>query len=323
VERYAYPNPLTIGKTWLISGWLSRENQDSESTARDCYQTLFPEQVTPEIQEKGIFLGGAIFEVWRAQSYDSEHLVIILFPNRTAVEKAANFYKDWIGLFCYRHKISWAYHQSRLIKQALVNHYKKVEENTESIKNSQNLKINLASLQKLFHNIQNILNKYTIDLLNLSFQKQIIEINLVNYRTRIEFIKQKAGQESDLSFLDNFANLAEKKYLPQIAKDNDNLQLGLQLLETNINALRSQIELEKSERDRDFQNIVTLVGAGTAITAFFDYKAEKCKALFSVPEKTPHPCNKPIIGAIIFPIILLMAVGGLAFLGKWLYIKIK
>ena len=323
VERYAYPNPLTIGKTWLILGWLSSQDQDSESTARDCYHTLFPDQVTPEIQGKGTFLGGSIFEVWQAQSYDSEHLVIILFPDRVAAEKAANFYKDWIGLFCYRHKITWAYHQSRLIKKALVNHYKKVGENTEIIKNSQNLKVNLASLQKLFHNIQNILNKYTIDLLNLSFQKQIIEINLVNYRTRLEFIKQKAGQESDLSFLDNFANLAEKKYLPQIAKDNDNLQLGLQLLETNINALRSQIELEKSERDRNFQNIVTLVGTGTAITAFFDYKAEKCKAIFSVSEKTSHPCNKPLIGTIIFPITFLLVIGGIAFLLKWLYIKIK
>jgi hypothetical protein len=241
-------------------------------------------------------------------------------------EEAAKFYTDWMGLFFYRHKITWAYHQSRLIKEVLVNHYKKVEENAAIIKNSQNTKISLTRLQQLFNNIQNILNKYTIDLLNLSFQKQIIDINFVNYRTRLEVIKEKAGEESDLKFLDQFSNLAEKKYLPQIAKDNENMKLGLQLLETNINALRSQIELEKSERDRNFQNLVTLVGAGTAVTALFDYKGEKCKAIFH--QKTDNSlCNDFFVGGVAIPMASLILLGGTALLLKWLclwlYLKIK
>jgi hypothetical protein len=111
-------------------------------------------------------------------------------------------------------------------------------------------------LQILFNDVQKILNVCTSDFLNLSFQKQIININLVNYRSRLEQIKTKAGQ-IDLEFLDRFGNLAEKKHLAQIDKDLENMQLGLKLLETNISELRSQIEIEKSERDLNFSGDVS------------------------------------------------------------------
>jgi hypothetical protein len=262
--------------------------------------------------------------LWQSQSYPNDHLIILLFPNQEITKNAADFYADWMGLFCYRHKITWAYHQSRLIKQALINHYKKVEENARTIKSSQNFKIDLTRLQQLFNNIQNILNKYTIDLLNLSFQKQIIDINLINYRTRLALIKQKVGKGSDLSFLDKFGDLAEKKYFPQIAKDAENMQLGLQLLETNINALRSQIEIEKSERDRDFQNLVTLVGAGTAVAALLDYDGNKCKAIFHMPKESQpsYPCNIFWLGSVAIPITFLIFLGGTVLFLKWLYIKL-
>lgn len=334
IEQFSHQKPLTIGKTWLLSGWLTEQDQDAEKTAIDCCKALFKDKLIPGIYGKGTLLTGNVFELW--QSYNSDHVIIILFPNQAAATKAAEFYTDWMGLFCYTHKITWAYHQSRLIKEALINHYKKVEDNAKIIENSQNSKISLADLQRLFNDVQNILNKYTIDLLNLSFQKQIIDINLINYRTRLEQIKQKAGEESNLDFLDQFGNLAEKKYLVQIDKDAENMHLGLKLLETNINALRSQIELERSERDLDFQNLVTLVGAGTAITSLFDYKGEKCKAIFPVSKETkiphvsisqktetPHICDNFWSASIAIPIGSILVFGGIFLLLKWLCIKIK
>ncbi|MCC5667855.1 hypothetical protein LC653_29250 [Nostoc sp. CHAB 5784] len=55
-------------------------------------------------------------------------------------------------------------------------------------------------------------------------------------------IKEKAGQNNQLDFLEKFSDLANKKYLPQITKDIENMQLGLQLykrdiLQKSINAL--------------------------------------------------------------------------------------
>ena len=103
------------------------------------------------------------------------------------------------------------------------------------------------------------------------------------------------------------------------------MQLGLKLLETNISALRSQIEIERSERDLNFQNLVTLVGAGTAITALFDYEGKKCKAIFSVPKesKVHHFCDDFWIGSVVIPVALLIGLGGITLFVKWLYVKIN
>ena len=128
--------------------------------------------------------------------------------------------------------------------------------------------------------MQNTLNQYAIDLLNLSFQKQTITTNLINYQIRLKQIEQKAGAESNLDFLNKFSELVQEKYLIQIDKDVEIMQLGLKLLETNLNAIRSRIELEKSEHDRNFQNIITVVASGTAIATFIDFKGEKCQAIF-------------------------------------------
>jgi hypothetical protein len=306
---------LTIGQTWLISGWLTEDTQDPENIAKECYQILFPKnQWTQDLYGKDDFLQGTIWELWQSRSYPNDHIVIILFKDRATAEKAGSFYTDWMGFFCYRHKITWAYNNSRLIKEALVNHYKKVENNAITLKKNQNLKIDLTHLQEIFNEIQTVLNQYTVDLLKLSFQKEIIEINLVNYQTRLEFIKRKAGEDEAVSFFNKFSNLAEKKYLPQIVKDKDNMQLGLQLLESNINALRSQIELEKSERDRNFQNIITVVGSGTAIAAYLDFKDEKCQPILkgiSVPESLAiSSCKNFWVGSIFVPVLFLLMLGG-------------
>ena len=330
IQSYSYLNPLTIGQTWLISGWLTEDTQDPEKIAKECYQVLFPKnQWIQDLYGKDDFLQGTIWELWQSRSYPNDHIVIILFKDRATAEKAGSFYTDWMGFFCYRHKITWAYNNSRLIKEALVNHYKKVENNAITLKKNQNLKINLTHLQEIFNEIQTVLNQYTVDLLKLSFQKEIIEINLVNYQTRLEFIKRKAGEDEAVRFFDKFSNLAEKKYLPQIVKDKDNMQLGLQLLESNINALRSQIELEKSERDRNFQNIITVVGSGTAIAAYLDFKGEKCQAIFKSSKKAeatkstinsqnqaqdyPDFCNNFWIGSFLIPISFLIILGLIGF----------
>jgi hypothetical protein len=325
IAKAAEPKALTIGKTWAISGWLTAAHPEPENIAIDCYQTLFKTKETPEIRGKGTFLDAQIFEIWGSPSVASDRVLIMLFPDRSTLEKAAEFYTDWMGLFCYSHKISWAYHQSRALKESLIAHYKKVEDNASKIQNSQNAKVKLVDLQILFNDVKRILNTYTSDLLNLSFQKQIININLVNYRNRLEQIQTKAGQSNDLEFLDRFGNLTEHKYLVQIDKDAENMQLGLKLLETNISALRSQIEIEKSERDLNFQNLVTLIGAGTALSTLFDYEGKKCKAVFSVPKesKVPHLCNNFWFGSIIMPIGTILILGGIMLISKWLWVEIK
>ncbi|MDZ8069998.1 MAG: hypothetical protein RMY64_31065 [Nostoc sp. DedQUE08] len=310
-----------IGKTWLLSGWLAENSSQShEDIAKDCYYALFKD--TSWQPEKGTFLDGKVFELGRSQyinqslknvtsSLNSNEydVIITIYNNRESAEKAAEFYKDWMGLFCYRSKISWAYWQSRLVKESLLNHYKQIEENRKitNLSNSWQEKQSITNSRKILKNIDNILQQYTIDLLNLSFQKQIIEINLSNYQIRLALIQEKAGQNNQLDFLEEFSGLANKKYLPQITKDIENMQLGLQLLEDTINATRSRIEVEKAERDRNFQELVAVAGSVIATNSLLQSPAkdfcskESKKDIFP---KIPYVCDYPFSSSLIVGIIV-------------------
>nr|WP_322654933.1 hypothetical protein [Nostoc sp. CmiVER01]MDZ8125121.1 hypothetical protein [Nostoc sp. CmiVER01] len=315
IEQKLNQELAIIGRTWLLSGWLpENSSQNPEDIAKDCYSALIQDNYWEP--EKGTFLGGKVFEIWRSQNINQSqekvtthsnnhkhHVIIAIYPHRKSAEKAAEFYKDWMGLFCYRSKISWAYWQSRLVKESLLNHYKQIEENRKitNQSNSRQEKQNITTFRKILNNIDKILQQYTIDLLNLSFQKQIIEINLSNYQLRLALIKEKAGQNNQLDFLEKFSELADKKYLPQIIKDIENMQLGLQLLEDTINATRSRIEVEKSEREGNFQELVAVAGAGIATVSLVRETAKDCKDIF---KKVDFFCNYPLSASLILGIIV-------------------
>lgn len=92
----------------------------------------------------------------------------------------------------------------------------------------------------------------------------------------------------------------------QIAKDAENMQLGLRLLEDTINSVRSRIELEKAERDRQFQEFVAVVGGGIAGVSLVP--ADKnCEALLS---KTSLICEIPLF----FNLIIFLIAAGLTWL---------
>ena len=314
---------LTIGQTWLVSGWLAEaDRQNAAAIAQASYEVLFPGKNWQQgLYAQGDFLNGKLFEIWQRESYPHHHVVILLFPNKDVPmkiadmsKKMAKFYSDWMGLFCYRHKITWAYHQSRSIKAGLVNHYRKAEENTKIIKQNKYGDKNLTSTEARLNNIQDILDQYTFDLLNLTFQKQIIEINLVNYQRRVELIKQKAQAENNLDELDKFDHFVDNKYLAQINKDTENMQLGIKLLENNINAISSKIELEKEERELNFQALVTFIGTGMAGAGLVKSESINCTAVFG---KLPLDCENIFIKELAVPISLILIFGCLGWLVRY------
>ncbi|MFM7437205.1 MAG: hypothetical protein ACKO2V_01165, partial [Snowella sp.] len=74
IQPYSAPNPLTIGQTWLISGWLTEDTQDPENIAKECYQVLFPKnQWEQDLYGKDDFLQGTIWELWQSRSYPNDH----------------------------------------------------------------------------------------------------------------------------------------------------------------------------------------------------------------------------------------------------------
>ncbi len=323
IESRLNQQPITLGQACMLSGFLPKHSpQNPEIVAQDCYRAFCKDgNWQRDFHGKGTFLGGTIFYLWQSHYSlnnlaDSSHhlhlenspILIAIYPNSESAPKAAEFYPDWMGLFCYYTKINWAYAQSRLIKKNIFDYYKQIERDRQTlpIPNPQSIGYQFMDYKKNLDSIQQDIKQYKNDLLGLAFQKQIIDINLTNYQTRLEMIRQRLDADSQLDFLDKFSDLVAQKYMVQIDKDSENIQLGFQLLEDDINAVRSRIELAKAERDRSFQEFVAIVGAGVA-GASFAPADKNCQPIFS---KTAVICKIPVL----FSLLVFILVAGLTWL---------
>ncbi len=276
IEQRSQNIQATIGQTWMMSGWLpSSSNKSPEEVAQACYQALFPDaNWSQDFDGKGQFLGSNIFELSRFHSRNRQHVIIILYPNEeTMMNLSGEFYDNWIKLFYYRHKILWSYDQSRVFKSSIKRQFTTVRSAGDEIKETLPKRQGFDGLRNLLVTTQNNLNNYTNDLNKISFQRGTIEINLDNFKKRIERIVEQTSKitqnETDLKSLSKFSDLVTEKYLLQIQKDSEHLELGLKLLKDNINAVNSQVEIEKAESDRNFQDLVAIVGGGVAAVSFF------------------------------------------------------
>ncbi len=273
----------TLGQTWLLSAIVPEPKpQKLEKIAQSCYKALVPEgNWTQDLGERqGQFLGGAIFETQRYRLVmkegtaeaeniqdiqDSQHVVIILYPNEAAARKAAKFYGDWLRLFYYRHKILWCYGQSRLLKSRLSNYFINIQASLKLLRQEGSQNLDLQELQGTLGRVQDTLTPYTIDLSLLDFQSQTIKTNLGNYQKRRQRIVKKAGEGSDLAFLEELSAAATDNYLLQIQQDQEKLAKGLELLDTSIKTLGSRVEVEKAKNEKVFQTLVSFWGLTVTI----------------------------------------------------------
>ncbi|NES18845.1 MAG: hypothetical protein F6K41_07940 [Symploca sp. SIO3E6] len=331
IESRLNEQPITLGQAWLLSGWLPENaTQTPQELAQDCYQAFCKDSNWQDaLQGEGSFCDGKIFQLWQPEkeaeptpnpSKEAEPtpnpskegnwreralILIAIYPNLESAQQSANFYPDWLGLFSYYSKIKWAYAQSRLIKQNIFGYYKKIESDRQKLPlhNPQSIGNQFTELKNSLDAIQQDIKEYRADLLGLAFQKQVIDINLTNYQTRLEIIRKKLDTDSQLDFLEQFSDLVIQKYLVQIDKDSENIQLGFRLLEDNINAVRSRIELAKAERDRNFKEFVAVVGSGIAGVSFAP--ADKnCDPIFG---KNAVPCKFPVLfNLVVFIIVAAM-----------------
>jgi hypothetical protein len=196
-----HPN---IGQTWLIVTEMENQNISPEEVAKKCCQSLnIGLKWERDLPGKGSFLGGSIFELSRyqllmqdstpltiQQLQENIHLIIALMPSSDAAKKVwEDFNTELLPLFCYRHKVFWAYAQSRYLKQQLKKDFTVINQLVGNIY-SQNLK----QLRTTVVDAQNILPKYTIKLNYLDAQIRTIEINAINYSRRIGTIGDRLNQ---------------------------------------------------------------------------------------------------------------------------------
>ncbi|NEQ77343.1 MAG: hypothetical protein F6K23_32645 [Okeania sp. SIO2C9] len=309
-----------LGQTWLVLAELAN-NKNPEEIAKQCCEKLnLGFDWEKDLQGQGKLLGGTIFElrqygITMSENIDfsspptieeiqtNNHLIISLYPNEQTAKKAAEFNFDLLRLLCYRHKVFWAYAQSRYLKELLKKSAIEIQQYIQEIQKYQNPSLNLKPLQKILVKSQTTLYNYSIKLGYFDSQIRTIEINLLNYQRRLDTIREKAtskalenllpeniptpisqlskltingedissilarlistpGVTTDLKFIEKFPQEITEKYLLQMQKDYANLSPNLKLLEDLINSIRGITEIEQAESDRNFQELVAIIGVG-------------------------------------------------------------
>ncbi|ARV58220.1 hypothetical protein BZZ01_05855 [Nostocales cyanobacterium HT-58-2] len=282
----------TIGQTWLLWGKLTSHKTDVEieEIAQKCYtQILSDYDWKRDIIGKGKLEEGTIFELWYCPQnlglngkefwekfrQENHHVLIWLFPDKISPDemrkRVQSAYYDFLRLWLYRHKVVWSYYQSRYQKTLLKKEYVEIQ---PSIKQARELprllqtnSLKISKLQEtLTANLIN-LSDYTIALNYLENQSRTIQLNLDNYKSRLDEMQKKyAG--SDLEFLKTFSEreIYAKKYQRQVEADHANLSPGLTLLQNLNSTIQGIIDLEQTKSDRALDNTIALAGIGLAIS---------------------------------------------------------
>ncbi len=289
LDRRLGDSKSTIGQVWMLSGQLPNFTPDkAESVAQACCQ--IPELELDwdrDFRPPSQFAGGILFEFWRYrfnspdpssnsesnpisnihQLQDNYLVLIALYPNSETARKASEINFDWLRLFACRSKILWAYGQSQYLRQKLKYRFVLIQQYLKDFDRAKTRNLNLKQLRKTLVDAQNTLANYSIDLNYLNTQKRTIEVNMLNYGRRLKRMEQRLTEfqaVSDMEFLKKFSDNVQARYLVQIERDYESFSLGVTLLGELINSIRGVTEIDQSERDRNFQNTVAILGVGLA-----------------------------------------------------------
>ncbi|MBE9227606.1 hypothetical protein IQ264_19440 [Phormidium sp. LEGE 05292] len=325
----------TIGKTWLILGYLnSATDLDKEKAAKQAYQSFRKNTSEPQLRPGNHFLGSTVFEVWESpenwtNTPEHENVLICICPHKKIVERIETFQYELMLLFYYRHKIYWNYRSSINIKKMLIQEgiFPTINQIDEVIVDLPEISSIEQKLDYFNHELctnLRILAQYTKALESLKVQLQNLRQNLQNYQNHLAVIKDKATEESGLTklkFLEEFGEFTAADYLWQMEQDYRILVPHLQIREKYINSIRTFVDLFKAEQDRQieiqntkFQDTVIFIGTSIGTSTFiaaasapFIIKEITTSNLNQVPNLPP--ANNTCFTNIGFLILLYLAIG--------------
>lgn len=269
-----------LGQTWLLWCQLSSDSCQAEEMARLCYKEIAPHGNWGRDQQgEGKIGGGRVYEFWRSPKKwedlgeESHHYLIWVFPATRSQAEIGNIvgkaYPHLMRLCYYRHKILWAYGQSRQLKRRLKDEFKSVEEAIQTVSKIQVYdsiileKGQLKELQKSLTGSMKSFSAYEIGLNQLQAQGRTIEVNWSNYSKRVEKLGA-IDSNTDIEFMLKLGETAKERYLERIETDYANLSPGLTLLENLITTIKGSIEIHQAASDRALNSTLQYASAGLA-----------------------------------------------------------
>lgn len=271
----------TLGQTWLVWGELASSSQNPREVAGECFKQLTPNpNWKPDFSATGSLAGATVFEYWHAPanwlqpwesfSRDHYHIIICLFPfselpTDEPGQKMAALYFDFTKLFSCRHKILWAYWNSRQLKTELKNRALKINETVASIEAIHSPNLNLTDLQKALTKSLPFLSGYAGDLTRLDGHSRTLEINLKNYQKRLQ--KLEINDNISFGLMKDFAQTAEERYWQQLEMERASLKSVLTQLANLAAPIRSAIEIEQTKAVRELNLTAAIASTGIALSA--------------------------------------------------------
>jgi hypothetical protein len=257
-------NEIKFGQSWFVWAKLTSPEQNPEIVAKNIYEQLqlFDNFAWEDTLKTDLNLinqnafGATFFECWQLPSdrgdlSQNRHLLIALFPpneNNQFYQAINKNYPQLTRLFLSRHKIIWAYQNSRHYKAKLKEAAKEVQKRVEDLPNKVDnfvdpkKETDLGLLQRELAHTLNLMSSYAETLSDLEEQKNTIEANFKNY--------QRLVNDLNLPCLQAFIPIVSEKYLPQINSDLTSLNSGLRLLENSVRTIEGIINIEQAKGDR-------------------------------------------------------------------------
>ena len=217
---------------------------------------LFVSELNLAAAHQGKLFGSLLFE-YEVTDLDNPrnptkqcHILVWLNNSNADTAKLAGEAYDWLrNLLCCRHKIRYAYHDSRLYYKKARKYYSELE------KEGQNLAQLPEDLEKRLANLKYSLTQVSTKLFDYEFHLRELQAYLTAIKTNATNYKQCLNQlptlpEDDLGFWQDFLKKDCNHFQAQIQTDLKYLNPGRDLFQQLITTIRGIVEIEQAESDR-------------------------------------------------------------------------
>lgn len=247
----------SLGQTLFFYAELTTLSDNCSDLADACVQQLLPEKESVELVDEGRLFDCPIFiyDNGKTDPTLQRYLIIWFNPNSTVLEQLNKedeklFYESLTYLLWSRHKILYAYSQSRWCYEKIKPLYTEIEEHIKDFGCTIQAEGRLEELKYLLGKLPETSLIYGQQVREIEDHKNTIKENIRNYINLTKKIKQLS--KSDLAFLKQFSGLANNRLIPQIESDLSLLRPVQPLFQELLSSIRSIVAIDQVESDRQF-----------------------------------------------------------------------
>jgi hypothetical protein len=247
----------SLGQSLLVYAQPNLSLDDYNTLANTCANQIFDKSHNlEESKVKSSLLKCPIFVYENGENDPSKHCHIIIWfnPNSTIPEQIDQVNEYLLYLLLSRHKILYAYHQSRICVANLKKEHTEIEQKINKFSQIAQSNNRLKQFKMLLIQLPQKSLQYSQLLRELSDHYNTIQVNEKNYRKFITKIETLPN--SDSNFLQAFLDQVNDKFKPQIEADISFLSPANKLFEELINNIRGIVAIDQIQSDRKFKIIL-------------------------------------------------------------------